>query len=323
MIKVDKPDILNVVMVKNQKKICIIVATYIKHADQGDDFLLTAIPELSIIADIDFIVLAFDAHTDSTPKEWMAIAQAIDKNKKKYDGFVVIHSIDSLLYASAAVGLLLHKLGKPVVFTGGTTTDFSSRSAVSGVKANVINAVQVATYSFAETCLMFGNQLIRAATASIAATDSLNAFNAPVAGVLGRIDFSIRIMDKQVRKATSSQGIDGKIESAIRVIEYTPLLPIDQCELTANTKAVVIRLADYRSVPSELLDIMQDHSGAPFVLWGPFLQQELPGYKNVIIVTAMTWHTTVVKTAWAVSRNKTISSMRKTLETSFIKEIIE
>ena len=52
------------------------------------------------------------------PKYWVKIAEVIEHNYDKIDGFVVLHGSDTMSYTASALSFMLENLSKPVVFTG-------------------------------------------------------------------------------------------------------------------------------------------------------------------------------------------------------------
>ena len=68
-----------------------------------------------------YAVLEFEKLLDSSSidaKGWTEIAQAIYRNYKLFDAFVVLHGTDSLAYTCSALSFMLQHLGKPVILTG-------------------------------------------------------------------------------------------------------------------------------------------------------------------------------------------------------------
>ena len=51
-------------------------------------------------------------------KEWNKIAGVISDCYDMYDGFVVLHGTDTMVYTASALSFMLNGLNKPVVLTG-------------------------------------------------------------------------------------------------------------------------------------------------------------------------------------------------------------
>ena len=80
--------------------------------------LLSAVPAVTRVCEVDTLPLFNLDSTDMTPKEWMAVAAAVREACDRYDGFVITHGTDTLAYAAATLSCLLRHSEKPIVLTG-------------------------------------------------------------------------------------------------------------------------------------------------------------------------------------------------------------
>ena len=80
--------------------------------------LLSAVPAVTRVCEVDTLPLFNLDSTDMTPKEWMAVAAAVREAYDRYDGFVITHGTDTLAYAAATLSCLLRHSEKPIVLTG-------------------------------------------------------------------------------------------------------------------------------------------------------------------------------------------------------------
>ncbi|MBU0576758.1 asparaginase, partial [Patescibacteria group bacterium] len=222
-------------MFSNLKKIYLMVLSQPEGTQQKD--WLATMPELSIIANIEPIFLFGKNSADITPELWITLAKEIHQRLDKADGFVVFHGIDNLLYSSSALSFLLQNLNKPIVFTGGKFGKQSNKKLE--IRANLINASQITKFNLAEVGLMFGNRLLRANQASLANDESLNIFTTPLDGMLGRIDFSIRVFDKPVLRGKSKAKLFDQLSDKVEIINLSP---------TLNLKALTKQLAEKEGV---------------------------------------------------------------------------
>lgn len=80
--------------------------------------LFTMVPEISKMCHVDCVqVLNIDS-TNIRPGHWLIIADTIEKNYGKYDGFVITHGTDTMAYTSAGISYLIQNSRKPIVITG-------------------------------------------------------------------------------------------------------------------------------------------------------------------------------------------------------------
>lgn len=183
---------------------------------------LGGLPELGIIADIS--PLAVGGKDDAAANNFSAMAAAIAKHYSSHDGFVVVRGYDDLPYLAAALSFSLTGLGKPVVVVGGELSAKRPGELSAGLKADLINAVQAATLRFAEVGIMSGNRLLRGNT--VVRTGGANAgnFEAPAGAVLGRIDFSIRLMERNLRPAPRTRLVVAPLARRVDYVVLTPWL---------------------------------------------------------------------------------------------------
>tara|TARA_R110002049_G_scaffold44631_3_gene130905 strand:+ start:201 stop:1232 length:1032 start_codon:yes stop_codon:yes gene_type:complete len=129
--------------------------------------LLEKIPELQLL-DCDIDTVSFDEPIDSSnmkPGYWVQIAELIEINYEKFDGFVVLHGSDTMSYTASALSFMLENLAKPVIFTGAQLPIGDLRT---DAKENLITSIQVASLKnedqpmIKEVCLYFEYKLYRA-----------------------------------------------------------------------------------------------------------------------------------------------------------------
>ena len=82
--------------------------------------LMENVPKVKLL-DYDIDNIQFNPPIDSSnmnPTHWRDIAQAIECNYDKYDGFVVLHGTDTMAFTASALSFMLENLSKPVIITG-------------------------------------------------------------------------------------------------------------------------------------------------------------------------------------------------------------
>ena len=82
------------------------------------DDILKYCPTLKQICDIETNQLFALDSTNIRPGHWLAIADTIQRNYDKYDGFVILHGTDTMAYSAAAMNYLIQDSPKSIVFTG-------------------------------------------------------------------------------------------------------------------------------------------------------------------------------------------------------------
>ena len=128
--------------------------------------LLDKIPELQLL-DCNIETVSFKTPIDSSnmnPSYWLQIAEIIESNYLKFDGFVVLHGSDTMSYTASALSFMLENLAKPVIFTGSQLPIGDLRT---DAKENLITSIQVASMQdkgkpvVKEVCLYFEYKLYR------------------------------------------------------------------------------------------------------------------------------------------------------------------
>lgn len=55
---------------------------------------------------------------DTSIEDWIDVGTEIANNYDDYDGFVILHGTDTMVFTASAVSFMFENLGKPVVLTG-------------------------------------------------------------------------------------------------------------------------------------------------------------------------------------------------------------
>jgi L-asparaginase len=94
------------------------------------------------------------------PNEWQQIATIIERRYNEFEGFVILHGTDTMVYTASALSFMLRELAKPVILTG------AQRSALVDVRndasQNFVTALLLAAPSYSgtsivpEVCIYFG-----------------------------------------------------------------------------------------------------------------------------------------------------------------------
>jgi L-asparaginase len=96
---------------------------------------------------------------DMGPADWVRIAQAIVERDHEFDGFVILHGTDTMVYTASALSFLLTGLRKPVVLTG---SQLSLEHVRSDGREHIITSLIIAgTLPIPEVCIYFASRLLR------------------------------------------------------------------------------------------------------------------------------------------------------------------
>ncbi len=153
-----------------------------------------------------------DAHPFTPPidssnmrKEyWIEMAEVIERNYGEYEGFVIVHGTDTMVYTASVLSFMLENLEKPVILTG-------SQNPIVGVprndgEQNLVTSLLIANPAFTglpkvpEVCIYFRDQLLRGNRTLKESASGYVAFRTPNYPVLGEAGEHIVIHEEFVRK---------------------------------------------------------------------------------------------------------------------------
>ncbi len=199
----------------------------IRHGDTNvpcsdPEMLLRAIPEINQIAEIGWFNLLNADSCMIGIDEWNQIAYKIYELYAGYDGFVVMHGTDTMVYTSTALSFILKNLNKPIIFTGSQKPLSERRN---DARNNIINSIECAACDIREIAICFSNELLRANRATKLSNIRYDAFTSPNYPPLAIIGIDIE-WSSLIRKAQKKQKdplfIDNIRLSNIPIIKVYP-----------------------------------------------------------------------------------------------------
>ena len=147
--------------------------------------ILTYVPEVEKLCEIDVLQICNIDSTNITPKIWIDIAVTIKKNYDFYDGFVILHGTDTMAYTSAALSYMIQNSRKPIVITGAQKPiNIDGTDA----KVNLRDSILYACDDYSQNIvLVFDGNVIAGTRAKKMMARSFNAFNSVNFPILARI----------------------------------------------------------------------------------------------------------------------------------------
>ncbi len=117
-------------------------------ASIDEDELVSFVPEIAKIADIEGREVLRTLSEKIVPEDWQKIAVEVEKEiENGKDGIVIAHGTDTMGYTAAALSFMLEDLPVPVVLVG---SQRSSDRGSSDARQNLVCAVRAATSDIAE-----------------------------------------------------------------------------------------------------------------------------------------------------------------------------
>lgn len=157
--------------------------------------LMKHLPEIAKIAHIDVEIPFNEDSSDLAISDWEMLAKVIHKKMDAYDGFVVIHGTDTMVYTATALSFSLLNLKKPVIFTGAQRPLAKLRS---DARLNLIDAIEVATFELGEVLIVFGQRILRANRCRKHSIARYDAFYTPNYPELGSIELHVELAQKHL-----------------------------------------------------------------------------------------------------------------------------
>jgi len=159
------------------------IKDYQTNALKAFDFsqIIQNIPEIEQLKCI-LTSVSFEEPIDSSNMNtfyYINIAEIIEANYKKFDGFVVLTGSDTMAFVSSTLSFMLENLAKPIIFTGSQLPIGDLRT---DAKENLITSIEIACSQknnkpiISEVCLYFEYKLYRANRTTKINADQFEAF---------------------------------------------------------------------------------------------------------------------------------------------------
>ncbi len=135
--------------------------------------LLSYVPDAASFCQTDTVQPINLDSTNITPEHWLLLADVIEENYDRYDGFVICHGTDTLAYTAAALSYLIQHTRKPIVLTGAQKPiDREDTDA----RVNLLDSLRYACAGDSGVCIVFGGHVIAGTRARKTRSKSYNAF---------------------------------------------------------------------------------------------------------------------------------------------------
>ena len=205
------------------------------------DELLKAIPELKN-EDLDLDNVSISKPLDSSNMNstvWAEIAILIEKNYKKYDGFVILHGSDTMAYTASALSFMLEGLNKAVILTGSQIPIGARRS---DAKENLITAVEIATSGkVSEVCVFFEDQLYKGNRTVKVNTEHFEAFESPNYPILAEAGVNIKYKSSLSKPQNKELIVHQNMSNDVAILKFFPGITITTIKaVISSAKGIII-----------------------------------------------------------------------------------
>ena len=263
-----------------------------------------------------------------TAAVWEKMVQAITDNFMEADGFVIVSKIDNLLYTGAALSFLLQNFQKTVILTSSqiSGTSFVDKKAVIeelrnkqgglGLRANIINALQIADRPLPSPAIMFGQRLISAIKALPDQQNQLNLLASADGNYWGKVDFGVNLKSG-LYFSPHQPDIYKKIKADIFILEDWPGTPW----MLTKDNLVKYHGLFIKASPYQPLEKTKQGQIAkwklPTVIYN---RQSVRPIKGAVAISGCTPYVALTKTMWALANAGELADFTSIMQRNLIGE---
>lgn len=186
--------------------------------DEFGPTLLSLVPELQAIAEVEARVLCNLDSCDITPSHWSVFAETIADEIDNYDGIVLTHGTDAMAYTASALSYVLRDLHRPVILTGSQRPLAEPRSDARG---NLVGAVELATRDIPEVGIYFDGLLLRGNRATKQSSFRLAAYHSPNLAPLAEVGTDVVVND-HVNRPQGKFRMEGQFDRNVACVRLLP-----------------------------------------------------------------------------------------------------
>lgn len=211
--------------------------------------LLSGLPEARSIAAIDVRILFNLDSSNLGIAQWQAIARVIEAEIDRYDGFVVIHGTDTMVYTASALSFMLSNLPKPVILTGAQRPLSEIRT---DARNNLISALELATMDVPEVGLFFNHALYRGNRAKKLSIDEFDAFASPNYPTLAEVGLGVTLNVGAIRRPSGLFRMYSEFSDRVLSLRLTPGMAPELLDslLEGRSEAIVLEAFGAGNVPT-------------------------------------------------------------------------
>lgn len=194
--------------------------------------------------------------------DWEQLYEFIKKRFWSYDGFVILHETDSIIFASSLFAYLFSKCAKPLIFTcspiplGDSASDDSSEQ-------NIVGAIHGACSDIGESCIFSNGKVFRATRVKRQNIMEKCPFYSYQTDILGDITPSKTQLYLH-RKHRDGSLIQFHDHFPKKNVFFMRMIPSDQGKtlqyLRETPDAIVIQTLGYTFLPNSIISILENFS---------------------------------------------------------------
>jgi len=185
--------------------------------------------------------------SDIGPEKWRAIAEVIEANYEKYDGFLILHGTDTMAYTSSALSFMLKGLRKPVILTGSQLPIGDLRT---DAKENLLTSLYYASLYkeneavIQEVALYFEHQLLRGNRSIKYSSENFDAFQSPNYPILGKSGVFLNIKESYLFRPQQDEkfSVDYHLSTSVHLCRIFPGMNLEYLLKIDAVKVLIIQV---------------------------------------------------------------------------------
>lgn len=198
--------------------------------------------------------------SDVVPEFWVELAEIIQLNYSKYDGFVVLHGTDTMSYSASALSFMLDDLEKPVVFTGSQLPIGMLRT---DGKENLISSIEIAAAQDSkgraivpEVCIYFDSYLYRGNRTTKYNAENFRAFRSANYPVLAEVGIHVKYNTSFIRYPKEwgkPLKVNKELDTRVGVLKIYPGITrqvVDSAIDTPGIRALIVETFGSGNAPT-------------------------------------------------------------------------
>lgn len=283
--------------------------------------ILTNYLDLQFVADADLTILNHQASIDAHWDLAVRIGETIFQTYDQYDGFVVIHGSDQVIYIANLLTFLFERLGKPVVFTGASTRQPDTEPVLEmvhemNIRTNLVTAIQLATMDCSGVLLAYGAEIVPAVRALDQRYYSSDCFSTIPSGSGAQHQFTIPLAADFPGRHNLTAKFQSQFSDQVLLLQLLPQSG-KTVVIPSGTEAIVIVGGIEQAVPTDLVL----PSDIPIVVCSP--ADLVAAADNIISAKGMIWPAALAKTMVCAANTTTLAEFKKRFKRNVAGEVVK
>lgn len=290
------------------------------------------LPELQREVALKFFSLSNLGSSEVTQRDWVEIAQTIERSYDEFDGFVVVHGTNTMSYTAAALSFALQGLSKPVVLTGALLpiNDISGDG-----RMNLVYAIRAAQLDIAEVCIVLGPRVLRGCRAKKVDQSLLQTFDTTRIPPLAEFNEGVRLGEHRCVRRKRQLLCRPAFDPHVAVATLHPGLETSFLDAILSTKphGIVMRAYGPGMLPERIFPWLRrvTEQGISIVMTSQTIRGRVDLHRfrkqtaleqfGVISGKDMTFECALVKLMWALTQTRNEHRLRELMEKSLAGEL--